>query len=106
MLPPLLLVSRSPWLCPGPLDARSATGCWGLGLAVVPLASSGYMCTHQAIEATQRLTAEPTLCMAAICVPLLYPAINFRKACRNTVSLRNLSSLANGIRSYQETTGV
>lgn len=58
-------------------------GCWGLGLAVVPLASSGYVCTHRATEATQHLTAEPILCAVAIWVPLLYPAADFRKACRN-----------------------
>lgn len=46
VLPLFLLVCCSPWLCSKPLDAGSAMGCWDLGTAMVPLASSRYLYTH------------------------------------------------------------
>lgn len=54
----------------------------------------------------QLLAAELTLCAAAICVSPLYPATDFLKACQNIISLQNLSALANGITSCEETMGV
>lgn len=77
MLSLLLLMSRSPQLCPRPHNARSATGCKDLGPAVVLLASSRYVCTCWTAKAIQGLTAEPTLCMAAICASL-YPVTHFQ----------------------------